>query len=64
MDKLPRQDKVLTPRTKNRIFFVDEDYENGISNDKNKIFYHSKSISKLKLNQSAQNPITYLNPKF
>lgn len=62
-DKLPRQDIILTPQNENRLFFVDERYENSFSFDDNEIFYIGKSISKLKLNQSAQNPITYLNPK-
>lgn len=62
-EKRPRQDEVLTPQTENRIFFVDEDFERGIPFDENEIFYFGKSIAGLKLNQGAQNPITYLNPK-
>ena len=31
--------------------------------DENESFYIGKSIAGLKLNQSAQNPITYLNPQ-
>lgn len=62
-EKRPRQDEILTPQTENRIFFVDEDYENGIPHDINEAFYYGKSIAGLKLNQGAQNPITYLNPK-
>ena len=31
--------------------------------DENEQFYLEKSIAGLKLNQSAQNPITYLYPK-
>lgn len=61
-DKLPRQDIVLTPKTENRVFFVDERYEHGLSLDENEEFYLGKSIAGLKLNQSAQNPITYLYP--
>ena len=61
-DKLPRQDIVLTPKTENRVFFVDERYEQGLPLDKNEEFYLGKSIAGLKLNQSAQNPITYLYP--
>ena len=61
-DKLPRQDIVLTPKTENRVFFVDERYEHGLPLDENEEFYLGKSISGLKLNQSAQNPITYLYP--
>ena len=61
-DRLPRQDIVLTPKTENRLFFVDERYEQGFPLDENEEFYIGKSIAGLKLNQSAQNPITYLNP--
>lgn len=61
-DKLPRQDIVLTPKTENRLFFVNERYEQGFSLDENESFYIGKSIARLKLNQSAQNPITYLYP--
>ena len=60
--KLPRQDIVLTPKTENRLFFVNERYEQGFSLDENESFYIGKSIARLKLNQSAQNPITYLYP--
>lgn len=61
-DRLPRQDIVLTPKTENRLFFVDERYEQGFPLDENESFYIGKSIAGLKLNQSAQNPITYLYP--
>ena len=61
-DRLPRQDIVLTPKTENRLFFVDERYEQGFPSDENESFYIGKSIAGLKLNQSAQNPITYLYP--
>lgn len=61
-DKLPRQDVVLTAQTEKRLFFVDDDFENGLPHDDNEDFYYGKSIAKLKVNQSAQNPITYLNP--
>ena len=60
--KLPRQDIVLAPKTENRLFFVDERYEQGFPLDENESFYIGKSIARLKLNQSAQNPITYLYP--
>lgn len=60
-DKLPRQDIELNKRTENRVFFVDEDYEKDGSRDAAEEFYLYKSIAGLKLNQSAQNPITYLN---
>lgn len=62
-DRLPRQDIELTPKTENRVFFVDEGYERGLPMDENQRFYYGKSIADLKLNQSAQNPITYLFPK-
>lgn len=61
--KRPSQDSVLTDKTKNRIFFVDEGFEHGVEMDENQAFYCGKSIAKLKVNQSAQNPITYLYPK-
>lgn len=61
-DRLPRQDIVLTEKNENRIFFVDNDYEQGLPPDENEDFYYGKSIAGLKLNQSAQNPITYLEP--
>ena len=62
-DKRPRLNEMLTPKTENRVFFVDENFEKGGSYDENAKFYCGKSISGLKLNQRAQNPITYLNPK-
>lgn len=49
--------------TKSRVFFVDERYKQGFPLDENETFYIGKSIARLKLNQSAQNPITYLNPR-
>lgn len=60
--KLPIQDIVLTPKTENIVFFVDERYEQVFPLDENESFYIGKSIVGLKLNQSAQNPITYLYP--
>ena len=62
-EKLPRQDIELTSKTENRVFFIDEMYENGCPMDENEQFYYGKSIAGLALNQSAQNPITYLYPK-
>ncbi len=44
-------------RAKNRIYFTCADYEQM---DENQQFYLHKSIADLKVNQSAQNPITYL----
>lgn len=41
---------------------MDERYEQGFPLDENETFYIGKSIAGLKLNQSAQNPITYLYP--
>ena len=61
-DKLPRQDVVLTPKIENRVFFVDERFERNEVRDEAEEFYLYKSIAGLKINQSAQNPITYLNP--
>lgn len=61
-DKLPRQDILLTAKMENRVFFVDERYERGEARDESADFYYGKSIAGLKVNQSAQNPITYLEP--
>ncbi len=61
-DKLPRPE-VLTPTTENRLFFVDRDFEDGKPMDEAEMFYRYKSITRLKVNQSAQNPITYLEPE-
>jgi hypothetical protein len=62
-DRLQRPDIILEPKTANRLFFEDNRYEQGFTLDENEVFYLGKSISRLKLNQSAQNPITYLNPQ-
>ena len=43
--KFPRQDIVLTPKTENRLFFVDKRYEQGLSLDENESFYIGKSIA-------------------
>ena len=55
---------ILTPedyeRIKNRVYFVCNDYRN--LDDEGRFYLH-KSIIKLKVNQSAQNPITYLLPE-
>jgi len=40
---------------------VDEGFENNEPMDEVEKFYLYKSIARLKLNQNAQNPITYLN---
>lgn len=47
----------------NRVFFVDEGFEHHGLMDEEEKFYLYKSIVGLKVNQSAQNPITYLEPK-
>lgn len=44
-------------KARNRIYFTCVDYEQM---DENQQFYLHKSIADLKVNQSAQNPITYL----
>ncbi len=62
-NRLPRQDIILTPKTENRVFFVDGNFEQGLPMDENEKYYYGKTIAGLKLNQSAQNPITYLFPK-
>ena len=56
-------------KNKNRLFFEDKDFEQALAAnqldqawDENEQFYRWKSIAKLKVNHSAQNPITYLNP--
>lgn len=59
----PRPYEVLTSKNENRIFFVDENFEQGLPLDENAAFYYEKSIAGLKLNQRAQNPITYLYPE-
>ena len=58
----PQRD-ILDPegfeRLKNRVYFVCNDYRN--LDDEGKFYLH-KSIVNLKVNQSAQNPISYLAP--
>ena len=44
-------------KAKNRVYFTCDDYEQM---DENQQFYLHKSVADLKVNQSAQNPITYL----
>lgn len=44
-------------KARNRVYFTCADYEQM---DENQQFYLHKSIADLKVNQSAQNPITYL----
>jgi len=43
--------------------FYGIDNLSDFSFDENESFYIGKSIAGQKLNQSAQNPITYLNPR-
>ena len=43
--------------------FYGIDNLSDFSFDENESFYIGKSIAGLKLNRSAQNPITYLNPR-
>ncbi len=43
--KLPIQDIVLTPKTENIVFFVDERYEQVFPLDENESFYIGKSIA-------------------
>ena len=59
LDKKPKHIDDVTEQLENRVFFVDEEFENG--NKVNSSGYEEKSIAGLKLNQSAQNPITYIN---
>ena len=47
-------------RLKNRIYFICKDY--AVLDEEGQ-FYLNKSIANLKVNQSAQNPITYLSPQ-
>ena len=62
-DKLPRKDIVLSEKNEDRIFFVDESYEQGNPLDENQKFYIGKSIAKLSMNKNSQNPVSYLEPK-
>ena len=52
-------DEETLERGKDRVYFVCRDYEHL---DENQQFYLHKSIADLKVNQSSQNPITYLTP--
>ena len=52
-------DEKTLERGKDRVYFVCQDYEHL---DENQQFYLHKSIADLKVNQSSQNPITYLTP--
>ncbi len=61
MDRLPKQDLQLTEETENRLYFIDEGFEQGLQQDENQEFYSGKSIAQLKC-QKSQNPVSYLNP--
>ena len=61
-DKLPKHSIILTEKTENRIFFIDEGYERDEPMDIAQRFYYGKCITSLKVNKNAQNPITYLEP--
>lgn len=50
----------ISEKLKDRVYFISNNYE---LLDKNQLFYLHKSIAGLKVNQTAQNPITYLIPK-
>jgi hypothetical protein len=52
-------DEETLERGKDRVYFVCQDYEHL---DEKQQFYLHKSIADLKVNQSSQNPITYLTP--
>ena len=53
-------DKETIERKKNRIYFICDNYEDL---DEDGLYYLNKSIAELKVNRSAQNPITYIYPK-
>ena len=58
----PQADLLTTEdyeRLKGRVYFICNDFNNL---DEEGAFYLHKSIANLKVNQSAQNPITYLKP--
>ena len=63
MIDIPQRD-ILKPedyeRLKNRVYFICKNY--NILDDVGE-FYRYKTITELKINQSAQNPITYLSPE-
>ena len=61
-ERMPRQDAEATPKLENRLYFIDEDYENGLLPDEAEVFYLGKSIAKMKSVQRSQNPICYLLP--
>ncbi len=63
MIDVPQRDILKTEdyeRLKKRVYFICKDYS---VLDEDGHFYLNKSIANLKVNQSAQNPITYLSPE-
>ena len=58
-EQLPKQNRELEERLKMRIFFVDEDYENGVEPDENQKFYIDKSLAEIGIIKSTQNSISY-----
>lgn len=61
-EKMEREDLFVTPGNQNRLFFVDDHFENVEPMDQAQIYYYGKSIAELPMNQKAQNPVTYLKP--
>ncbi len=60
---LPRPEELLgsdIERIKDRVYFISRDYKK--MDDNQKVYLH-KSIKELKVNKSAQNPISYLIPE-
>ena len=55
----PRQNKILDEKTEKRIFFVDENYENGLVSDENQKFYIDKSLAEIEIIKNTQNSISY-----
>lgn len=64
-DDIPRKHEFengIDDKTKKRIYFVSKNYgQSEESLDENQKFYRHKSIAGFAINQSAQNPITYLS---
>ena len=61
VERLPKRIRTLTKELGDRIFFVDEAFENGSPYDENQIFYCWKSVAELEKVQKSQNPIIYIN---
>lgn len=63
MIDVPRPDEFkngIDEKVANKVYFISKSHE---TLDDNQQFYLHKSIAELAVNQSAQNPITYLMPK-